>query len=111
ADDYYARSSSLPLIPRIEHPGLVVHAADDPFIPLRPFQLASFPPNLAFELTVRGGHLGYLSRSPWQGGRRWLDARLASWLAGRWGISTGHRQTHPASRGVGRVNSGGCRHA
>jgi predicted alpha/beta-fold hydrolase len=111
ADDYYARSSALPLIPRIEHPGLVVHAADDPFIPLRPFQLASFPPNLALELTERGGHLGYLSRSPWQGGRRWLDARLATWLAGRWGISTGHRQTHPASRDVGRANQGDRRHA
>src|SRR5262249_47037109 len=85
ADDYYAQSSSLPLSPRIDRPGLVVHAADDPFIPLRPFQLASFPPNLAFELTERGGHLGYLRRSPWQGGRRWLDA----WLADRWGISTG----------------------
>ena len=33
ADDYYARSSACRLIPRISHPGLVVHAADDPFIP------------------------------------------------------------------------------
>jgi predicted alpha/beta-fold hydrolase len=111
ADDYYARSSSLPLLPRIGLPGLVVHAADDPFIPLRPFQLATFPPNLGFELTDRGGHLGYLSRSPWQGGRRWLDARLAAWLAGRWGIATGLRPTPPASRASGRANLGDRRHA
>src|SRR5262249_9631838 len=40
ADDYYARSSAAPGIPRIQVPGLVVHAADDPFIPVDPFRRA-----------------------------------------------------------------------
>ena len=34
ADDYYARSSAGPLISKICVPGLVVHAEDDPFIPV-----------------------------------------------------------------------------
>jgi predicted alpha/beta-fold hydrolase len=111
AEDYYARSGTLRLIGLISQPGLVVHAADDPFIPLAPFQAISFPSTLRFELTSRGGHLGYLSRSPWQGGRRWLDARLATWLAARWGISTGHCQPHSFSRTVERANRGDTRHA
>jgi uncharacterized protein len=111
AEDYYARSSTLRLIPRIEHPGIVVHAADDPFIPVEPFQRASFPASLTFELAPHGGHLGYLSRSPWQGGRRWLDARLAAWLAARWGISWDRCHRHSPPRDVGRVNQGDCHHA
>ena len=85
--DYYARTSALPLIPRIILPGLVVHAADDPFIPAGLFLRAGFPATLRFELTAGGGHLGYVSRRSWQGDRRWLEARLAAWLADHWGIS------------------------
>ncbi len=85
ASDYYSRSSAGPLIPEIEVPGLVVHAADDPFIPIEPFYRIPFPPRLALELNSRGGHLGFLSRTPWGGDRRWLDARLSAWLDARWG--------------------------
>ncbi|WP_406695046.1 alpha/beta fold hydrolase [Singulisphaera sp. Ch08] len=84
AADYYAQSSSGPLIPRIQIPGLVIHAEDDPFIPPDPFRLVDFPPQLALELNSSGGHLGYFSRTRWGGNRRWLDARLAAWLASRW---------------------------
>jgi hypothetical protein len=86
AEDYYSRSSSAPLIPRITIPGLVIHAADDPFIPVEPFLNVQFPPQLAFELSTCGGHLGYMSRTNWLGDRRWLDARIASWLGNRWGL-------------------------
>lgn len=86
AADYYARSSAGPLVPQIEVPGLVVHAADDPFIPVEPFHRIRFPAQLALELNSHGGHLGYFSRKPWGGDRRWLDARLAAWLAQRWAV-------------------------
>ncbi|AGA27597.1 putative hydrolase of the alpha/beta-hydrolase fold protein [Singulisphaera acidiphila DSM 18658] len=85
ATDYYAQSSSGPLIPRIQIPGLVIHAEDDPFIPPDPFRHIVFPATLALELNQSGGHLGYFSRTRWGGNRRWLDARLAAWLAARWG--------------------------
>ncbi len=84
AADYYARSSSGPLIPQIQVEGLVVHAADDPFIPPEPFLAIKFPAGLALDLNSYGGHLGYLSRESWDGDRRWLDTRFARWLAQRW---------------------------
>jgi predicted alpha/beta-fold hydrolase len=87
ADDYYARSSVKPRIGEIQLPGLVVHAADDPFIPVDAFLEANFPRNVTLELIPKGGHLGYLSRRRWGTNRRWLDARLVAWLASRWGIS------------------------
>jgi uncharacterized protein len=84
ADDYYQRSSAGPLAPRIELPGLVVHAADDPFIPVEAFRPVVFPTNVDFELCAHGGHLGYISRTRWRGDRRWLETRLADWLGRRW---------------------------
>ncbi len=85
ARDYYTRSSANRWIERIEVPGLVVHALDDPFIPAESFASIQFPPNLECELVPHGGHLGYWSRHPWDGDRRWLDARIAHWLGSRWG--------------------------
>jgi predicted alpha/beta-fold hydrolase len=84
ADDYYARCSLVTALARITIPGLIIHARDDPFIPHEPFERAPWPPNLSLELIRHGGHLGYLSRRPWQGDRRWLDARLTAWLRSRW---------------------------
>ena len=82
--DYYTRSSAAPLVPQITIPGLVVHAADDPFIPVDPFYQIAFPENLALELLPSGGHLGYLGRNLWSGECRWLDMRLTAWLASHW---------------------------
>jgi predicted alpha/beta-fold hydrolase len=94
AADYYARSSAGPLLHRIEVPGLVIHAADDPFIPAEPFTLAKFPTGLALELIPNGGHLGYLSRHRWKGDRRWLDARIALWLSTHWNLLARSPRTH-----------------
>jgi len=86
ADDYYRRCSLVDRLDRIGVPGLIVHAMDDPFVPHEPFLEAARQPGLALELVRHGGHLGYLSRRPWQGDRRWLDARLAGWLGSRWNL-------------------------
>jgi predicted alpha/beta-fold hydrolase len=88
ADEYYARSSVKGRIADIRLPGLVVHAADDPFIPVDAFLEARFPPRLGLELVPRGGHLGYLSRQRWGPDRRWLDARIEAWMTERWGLAT-----------------------
>ncbi len=108
ASDYYSRSSVLPLIPRIKIPGLVIHSADDPFIPATVFHSARFPANLSFELVRQGGHLGYISRTPWQGDRRWLEARLAVWLAMRWHISTVHLDIASSPSNRAKVKLGAC---
>lgn len=98
ADEYYARSSSAPLIPEIKVPGLVIHAADDPFIPVEPFLTVQFPAQLALELNPCGGHLGYFSRATRDGHHRWLDARIAAWLASRWDIDRGRHDPRPRAR-------------
>lgn len=82
AHDYYRDASAGPRLPAIEVPGLVVHARDDPFMPPGPVDGARFPAQLALEMFSSGGHLGYLAR-----GGRWLDGRLARWLADRWGLN------------------------
>ena len=84
--DYYAKSSAVGRIPEIRVPGLVVHAEDDPFIPTAPFRRARFPESLALEMIPGGGHLGYISDRPWLGDRRWLDARITSWLKDFWSL-------------------------
>lgn len=86
AEDYYRHSSAGPLAAEIAIPGLVVHAADDPFIPASAFDAVRFPANVRFELLPTGGHLGYIARRRWRGDRRWLETRLAAWLADRWGL-------------------------
>jgi uncharacterized protein len=91
ADDYYRRCSLVASLGRIDVPGLIVHAMDDPFVPHEPFLQAARQPGLALELVRHGGHLGYLSRRPWQGDRRWLDARLADWLRSRWALDESPR--------------------
>ena len=86
AEEYYARCSSAPIVPSIEIAGLVVHAEDDPFIPVDAFRTTVFPPNLTLELLPFGGHLGYIARRRVNFDRRWLDARIVAWLVDRWGL-------------------------
>ncbi len=84
ADEYYQQCSLVTKLDRIEVPGLIVHAMDDPFIPYEPVRRSVRRPGLDLELVRHGGHMGYLSHRPWQGDRRWLDTRLAAWLRGHW---------------------------
>lgn len=93
ADAYYAHNSSASVIPRIPVSGLVVHAEDDPFIPVEPFRQVAFPATLQLELIPAGGHLGYVSHRRWNGDRRWLYARFAVWLLERWSLNA-----NPSSR-------------
>jgi len=84
ADDYYERCSLVTALAKIQVPGLIVHAMDDPFVTYEPLLRVARPPDLSLELLPHGGHLGYLSRQPWLGDHHWLDSRLATWLRARW---------------------------
>jgi uncharacterized protein len=77
--DYYRRSSSCPLIPRIELPTLLMTARDDPFIAVKPFQELPAKDNVEVRIEERGGHLGFLGRDG-QGGVRWAEPQLANWI-------------------------------
>jgi len=86
AANYYAKCSLDSALGRVPQPGLIVHAEDDPFIPLDSFERAQRPAHLSLELIAGGGHLGYLSRGRWLGDHRWLESRLCAWLLSRWGL-------------------------
>ena len=84
AAEYYAQSSAGPCLRQIEIEGLIVHAEDDPFIPVDSVRAVQVPAQIEFRLVPAGGHLGYIARDSDDVDRRWLDAQLAGWLTARW---------------------------
>jgi predicted alpha/beta-fold hydrolase len=77
--DYYRRASSLPLIPRIGVPTLILTARDDPLIAPEPFAELRPPPQVELHVLPRGGHLGFLGPDG-AGGIGWVEERVAQWL-------------------------------
>jgi uncharacterized protein len=78
AQDYYYRSSSLRIADRIRIPTLIIHAADDPFIPFTPLRDPAFTSNPYILLIgpERGGHVAFLSANPNQEDRFWAENRV-----------------------------------
>jgi predicted alpha/beta-fold hydrolase len=104
ADDYYARCSAAPLVPRIALPCRILFARDDPFIDATVWHDVDLPPHVQLLHTVHGGHLGFLGMPGTAGGYRWLDTTLLAWVATR---PDGPRQRHgPARIGVDPGASG-----
>lgn len=62
ADDYYARASASNVVDRIAVPGLILHAANDPFIRVRPETLEKIARNgnLNYFEAADGGHCAFL---------------------------------------------------
>jgi predicted alpha/beta-fold hydrolase len=79
--DYYRRSSSFPLVGRIQIPTLILTARDDPFIAVEPFEELQPPPHVTIRIAEHGGHLGFLG-SDGAGGIRWAERRVAEWVLG-----------------------------
>lgn len=84
AEDYWARSSSLPLLGRIEVPVLALSAEDDPFLPADALGRArdAASPSVAFAVSRHGGHAGFVS-GRWPGSARaWAEESAVRWLSG-----------------------------
>ena len=79
ADDYYHRAASLPVIPGIAVPTLILTARDDPFVPVEPFEGLSAPANVDVHILPCGGHLGFLGLDG-AGGIRWAERHVVRWL-------------------------------
>jgi uncharacterized protein len=77
--DYYRRSSSRPLILRIQVRTLILTARDDPFIAAELFENLPRPAHIQVSILAQGGHLGFLG---WDGagGIRWAERRVADWV-------------------------------
>jgi predicted alpha/beta-fold hydrolase len=70
ARDYYAQASSLPFLPAIQVPTLIVHADNDPWIPAEAYRRFPWPsnPHLQPHILPGGGHVGFHMRGdrlPW----------------------------------------------
>jgi uncharacterized protein len=78
--DYWARSSSGPLLPQIRRPALLINALNDPFIPVSalPRDLIARSPWLEAAFVPEGGHVGFL-QGP-SGARSWAEARAIEFL-------------------------------
>ena len=75
ASDYYRRASAGRLLGDIELPLLILHAADDPFMPGDLFERLPTPSDTVhLEIARQGGHVGFLET---------FHGRLNSWLARR----------------------------
>jgi len=79
ADDYWARSSSGPWLPRIRVPTLILNARNDPFMPEAALDAVKasgeVPPNVVLEFPRSGGHAGFPGRD------RWLARRVLDFLS------------------------------
>jgi len=62
ADDYYARAAAANVVDRIAVPGLILHAANDPFIRMQPETLKKIAenPHLTYVETADGGHCAFV---------------------------------------------------
>jgi len=77
ARDYYAQASSLPFIPRIRVPTLIIHAEDDPFIPFDAFTdpRVAANPSVLLAASRCGGHVAFCGRRQPDEDRAWAENR------------------------------------
>ncbi len=79
-DDYWARASAKPLLPRIRIPALLLNARNDPFVPA-----ASLPnvqevgPCVTLWQPAHGGHVGFAG-GRWPGHVRPMPEAVGQWL-------------------------------
>lgn len=81
AVDYYARASATNTVERIAVPGLILHAASDPFIKILPETRAKIArnPHLTFCETRDGGHCAFLASANGYDGR-WAERQVVEFL-------------------------------
>ena len=82
AGDYYAENSSGRFLAGIRRPTLILHAADDPWIPADCYRAVPWSrlPAIKAILSSGGGHLGFHERGD---AVPWHDRTTAAWLAAR----------------------------
>ena len=61
AKEYYAKSSAEPFLSKVTVPTLIIHAEDDPFMPVSILpDEKTLPQNICVELSAHGGHVGFV---------------------------------------------------
>ena len=82
ARDYYAQASSISYLPAIRVPTLIIHAADDPFIPIEPFRDVRLTSNPMIDLlvTAHGGHVAFCGVRQSDEDRAWAENRAVEFF-------------------------------
>jgi predicted alpha/beta-fold hydrolase len=79
--DYYLRSSSRQYLKSITVPTLVIQAIDDPFMTKqvlpKPDELS---PQVQLEISLHGGHVGFISGATPFKPKYWLEQRIPEFL-------------------------------
>ncbi|MDF1642608.1 MAG: hydrolase [Pseudomonadales bacterium] len=80
AAHYYEQCSSLPFLPEIKTPSLLIHALDDPLVHPEAIPTADhLAAETVLELSNLGGHVGFVSGSVFKP-VFWLDQRIPEFL-------------------------------
>jgi hypothetical protein len=82
-DDYYARAAASNVVDRIAVPGLIIHAANDPFIRVQRGTLEKIAknPNLTYIETTDGGHCAFLGEPDGNGyDGRWAEREVVEFV-------------------------------
>ena len=86
AEDYYERASARHVVGRIAVPALLVHAGDDPFIPVteRIREAVAANPLARLVVTERGGHVAFVAGdgalATGDPDRHWAENRVVEFL-------------------------------
>lgn len=96
AEDYYARASAFPVVAAIRVPTLIVHAHDDPIVPMNSFNDPSVAgnPYVIMLLPRSGGHCSFITASD-DDERFWAESRVVEFC----------RLVSGAGRGEDEVNA------
>ena len=85
ADDYYARAAAANVVDRIAVPTLIIHAANDPFIRIRPetLQRIAANPNITYLETDDGGHCAFIGErnGDSRDDGRWAEREVVEFVA------------------------------
>jgi predicted alpha/beta-fold hydrolase len=80
AQDYWTRSTTLPLLPEVVVPTLVLNARNDPFLPSTALPTrAEVSDAIELDQPEAGGHVGFMT-GPFPGRLDWLPRRVFSFL-------------------------------
>jgi uncharacterized protein len=77
ASDYYQQASGREVLKQITTPCLIIHASDDPFLCHKnTTAITTLPKHITFEVSARGGHVGFISgKNPFKP-QFWLEHRI-----------------------------------
>ena len=81
AEDYYQQNSAKFFVQNITTPTLIVHALNDPIVPVEslPQNVIAKMPNVWLELTEAGGHCGFRDKNT-KNGLYWSEKRAVEFL-------------------------------